>query len=151
MSLPPGPGNISFGASTSINRGQQLFRSCCQVIFLNLNGNFLQIIHSVKFSEKIIRAASIFDKSTSEEGVAATVLGHVWYQEYPTHPARYPCAHFILKIKVNFLILQPHPERVHVRSPGSLGSRLCEGIQPKKHCQRSVQVNNCILSSLLAP
>ena len=38
MFPPPGPGNISFGASTSINRGQQLFRSCHQVIVLNLNG-----------------------------------------------------------------------------------------------------------------
>ena len=37
----------------------------------------------------MIRAAAIFGKSTSEEGVAATVLGHVWYQEYPTQPARY--------------------------------------------------------------
>merc|ERR1711934_513112 len=33
------------------------------------------------------RAAAVFGKSTSEQGVAATVLGHVWYQEYPTYPA----------------------------------------------------------------
>jgi len=39
------------------------------------------------YLEAATRAAKIFGKSTSEEGVAATVLGHVWYQEYPTHPA----------------------------------------------------------------
>ena len=36
----------------------------------------------------LVRAAAVFGKSTSEDGVAATVLGHVWYQEYPTQPAR---------------------------------------------------------------
>ena len=89
MLLPSGPGDISFGASTFINGGHQLFRSCHQVIVLNLNRNTLQMIHLVKFMKNDSRAASIFGKSTSEEGVAATVLGHVWYQEYPTHPARY--------------------------------------------------------------
>ena len=56
-----------------------------------------------------------------------------------------------LKTKAKFptLILQPHPERVHVRSPGSLGPCLREGVQPKKHCQRSVQVRNCNFVSII--
>ena len=101
-------------------------------------------------SWKMIRAAAIFGKSTSEEGVAATVLGHVWYQEYPTQPARYCFVLFtprVPKYWLNDWIMlpsQPHPEWVHVWSYGSLGSCLCEGFWSEERCQHSVQVSICI-------
>ena len=45
MLPPPGPGNFSFGASTFVDWGQQLFRSCHQVkIFLKLNCHW-KILH----------------------------------------------------------------------------------------------------------